>query len=132
MSTQSVYFRRLFFLFSVNFAEISFVSSCIIQRGEFIMDRLPALPLRMFDIQTADKSDTLYYPGSHTVFPVFQGDSGGPLQVKAHSPMCDFDVVGVISFGLECAKADTPAVYSRVSKYVPWIESVVCSYTDRS
>jgi secreted trypsin-like serine protease len=59
-----------------------------------------------------------------------QGDSGGPLQVRAYSPMCDFDVVGITSFGLGCAEPDTPAVYTRVSKYVPWIESVVCSYKD--
>ncbi|KDR12676.1 serine protease snake-like isoform X2 [Zootermopsis nevadensis] len=61
-----------------------------------------------------------------------QGDSGGPLQVMAHSPMCDFDIVGVISFGVYCAVEDIPAIYTRVSKYVPWIESIVCSYTDRS
>jgi secreted trypsin-like serine protease len=57
---------------------------------------------------------------------LLQGDSGGPLQVRVYSPRCDFDVVGIISFGIECAKPDTPAVYTRVSKYVPWIESVVC------
>jgi secreted trypsin-like serine protease len=52
--------------------------------------------------------------------------------VRAHSSMCDFDVVGIVSFGLGCAKPDTPAVYTRVSKYVPWIESVVCAYTNGS
>jgi len=46
--------------------------------------------------------------------------------------MCDFEVVGIVSFGLGCAKPDTPAIYTRVSKYVPWIESVVCSYKDGS
>jgi Secreted trypsin-like serine protease len=44
--------------------------------------------------------------------------------------MCDFDVVGIISFGRGCAKPNITAVYTRVSKYVPWIESVVCSYKD--
>jgi transmembrane serine protease 3 len=44
--------------------------------------------------------------------------------------MCDFDVVGIVSFGIECAKPDTPAVYTRVSNYVPWIESVVCAYDE--
>ena len=75
---------------------------------------------------------TLYNSGPYNVLSLFQGDSGGPLQVRAHSSMCDFDVVGITSFGLGCAKPDTPAVYTRVSKYVPWIESVVCSYKDGS
>ncbi|PNF37610.1 hypothetical protein B7P43_G11987 [Cryptotermes secundus] len=33
-----------------------------------------------------------------------QGDSGGPLQVRAQSAVCDFDVVGIVSFGIDCAK----------------------------
>ena len=94
------------------------------------MDRLSAVSRRNFDAQTSDKSDTLYSTGPYNVHSLFQGDSGGPLQVRANSSMCDFDVVGITSFGLGCAKPDTPAVYTRVSKYVPWIESVVCSYKD--
>lgn len=50
-----------------------------------------------------------------------QGDSGGPLQV---SQGCTFRLVGVTSFGRECGLG-LPAVYTRVSHYVPWIESVV-------
>jgi secreted trypsin-like serine protease len=94
------------------------------------MDRLSAVSRRTFDAQTSDKSDTLYSIGPYNMPSLFQGDSGGPLQVRAYSPMCDFDVVGITSFGLGCAEPDTPAVYTRVSKYVPWIESVVCSYKD--
>jgi len=101
-----------------------------VQGGEFIMDRLSAVSRRTFDAQTSDKSDTLYSIGPYNMPSLFQGDSGGPLQVRAYSPMCDFDVVGITSFGLGCAEPDTPAVYTRVSKYVPWIESVVCSYKD--
>jgi secreted trypsin-like serine protease len=96
------------------------------------MDRLSAVSRRNFDARTSDKSDTLYNIGLYNVPSLFQGDSGGPLQLRAHSPMCDFEVVGIVSFGLGCAKRDTPAIYTRVSKYVPWIESVVCSYKDGS
>ncbi|XP_049832742.1 serine protease snake-like [Schistocerca gregaria] len=54
-----------------------------------------------------------------------QGDSGGPLQVPLHEPYCMYGLVGVTSFGKFCGFENSPAVYSRVSHYVPWIESVV-------
>ena len=106
------------------------ISNYPVQRGEFITDRLSAVSRRTFDAQTSDKSDILYSIGPYKAPFLFQGDSGGPLQVRAHSPMCDFEVVGITSFGLGCAKPGTAAIYTRVSNYVPWIESVVCSYKD--
>ncbi|XP_021921295.1 serine protease snake-like [Zootermopsis nevadensis] len=54
-----------------------------------------------------------------------QGDSGGPLQVVLDNPYCMYSVVGVTSFGKFCGFKNSPAVYTRVSSYVPWIESVV-------
>nr|ALX00077.1 serine protease snake [Melanoplus sanguinipes] len=54
-----------------------------------------------------------------------QGDSGGPLQVSLQEPYCMYGLVGVTSFGKFCGFQNSPAVYSRVSHYVPWIESVV-------
>jgi secreted trypsin-like serine protease len=110
-----------------------FVSLCIEQYGAFITDRLSALSRRIFEVQTSDKPEVLYNTFAYKVPSLFQGDSGGPLQVRAHSSsMCDFDVVGIVSFGLGCALPNTPALFTRVSKYVPWIESVVCSYKDES
>ncbi|XP_053661010.1 serine protease snake-like [Anopheles marshallii] len=53
-----------------------------------------------------------------------QGDSGGPLQVTREENQCMFYIVGVTSFGQVCGSA-TPAIYSRVSSYLDWIESVV-------
>ncbi|CAH0712890.1 unnamed protein product, partial [Brenthis ino] len=58
-----------------------------------------------------------------------QGDSGGPLQVKI--PLPDNDegsmhyVIGVTSFGIGCALPDLPGVYTRVSSFIDWIESIV-------
>lgn len=49
------------------------------------------------------------------------GDSGGPLHVK--NDKIDY-VVGLVSFGVGCAAKD-PAVYTRVSHYIGWIESIV-------
>ncbi|XP_063705763.1 serine protease persephone-like isoform X1 [Culicoides brevitarsis] len=50
-----------------------------------------------------------------------KGDSGGPLHAK--NERIDY-VVGLVSFGNGCAAKD-PAVYTRVSHYIGWIESVV-------
>lgn len=58
-----------------------------------------------------------------------QGDSGGPLQVyntDSKNLSCMYNVVGVISFGKACGLAtNIPAVYTRVSYYIKWIENIV-------
>ncbi|GJQ73791.1 hypothetical protein Trydic_g18731 [Trypoxylus dichotomus] len=52
------------------------------------------------------------------------GDSGGPLQFHRVGDKNNlFTIVGITSFGIKCALI--PAVYTRVSYYVPWIESIV-------
>lgn len=56
-----------------------------------------------------------------------QGDSGGPLSIfTASAPYyCMHHVLGITSFGILCGFRNTPALYTRVSAYVPWIESIV-------
>ncbi|GBP19060.1 Serine protease snake [Eumeta japonica] len=59
-----------------------------------------------------------------------QGDSGGPLQVMADRVDCKKSfplhiIIGVTSFGRDCGRKKAPGVYTRVSKYIDWIESVV-------
>ncbi|XP_059056601.1 serine protease Hayan-like [Achroia grisella] len=54
-----------------------------------------------------------------------QGDSGGPLQIKSLKINCMYVVIGVTSFGKACGQAGEPGIYTRVSKYVPWIEDIV-------
>ncbi|CAH2087591.1 unnamed protein product [Euphydryas editha] len=60
-----------------------------------------------------------------------QGDSGGPLQVKINLPKSQEGsmhfVIGVTSFGIGCARPNLPGVYTRVSSFVDWIESIVWS-----
>ena len=50
-----------------------------------------------------------------------KGDSGGPL-------MCAVDgkpvLYGMISWGLGCAAENTPGVYTKVTSYVDWIDSL--------
>nr|WP_081107541.1 trypsin-like serine protease [Vibrio alginolyticus] len=44
------------------------------------------------------------------------GDSGGPLTV-------DGKLVGLVSWAMGCALTDYPTVYTRVPKYLDWIET---------
>ncbi|MDP2013779.1 MAG: trypsin-like serine protease, partial [Actinomycetota bacterium] len=48
-----------------------------------------------------------------------QGDSGGPLVVSAPVPT----LAGVVSFGTECAKAGYPGLYTRLTTFLPWLQS---------
>jgi len=53
------------------------------------------------------------------------GDSGGPLFVTKKGNHCVAYVMGVTSFGKFCAVKNIPAVYTRVSSYINWIEKTV-------
>ncbi|TMW51495.1 hypothetical protein DOY81_003400 [Sarcophaga bullata] len=68
-------------------------------------------------------SDKLICAGNSNV-DACQGDSGGPLMLPQ---MIDnsyhYYLIGVVSFGYECARTGFPGVYSRVAAYMPWIKS---------
>ncbi|XP_044583433.1 trypsin-1-like [Cotesia glomerata] len=48
-----------------------------------------------------------------------QGDSGGPLHILEDNT---YHVVGIVSWGEGCALEGYPGVYSRVNRYITWIE----------
>ena len=54
-----------------------------------------------------------------------QGDSGGPLIIKGSNASEDIQV-GVVSFGIGCARQEYPGVYARISSKYEWIRSEVC------
>ncbi|XP_045513833.1 serine protease snake-like isoform X1 [Pieris brassicae] len=57
-----------------------------------------------------------------------QGDSGGPLQVKIKDTKYEGSmhmIIGVTSFGHKCGRKDLPGVYTKISPFLDWIESVV-------
>ncbi|KAA0189708.1 hypothetical protein HAZT_HAZT009557 [Hyalella azteca] len=49
-----------------------------------------------------------------------QGDSGGPLMVPSGGRLYQ---LGIVSWGIECATATKPGVYTKVTKYLQWIET---------
>lgn len=53
-----------------------------------------------------------------------QGDSGGPLQYFTDSSEKVATVAGIISFGQFCGTS-FPSIYTRVSHYIDWIETIV-------
>ncbi|XP_017783278.1 PREDICTED: serine protease snake-like [Nicrophorus vespilloides] len=60
-------------------------------------------------------------PGKDTC----KGDSGGPLQIRNRNYLKAYDIHGVTSFGKACLLTNSPGVYTRVSYYIDWIESIV-------
>uniref|UniRef100_V9KI64 Vitamin K-dependent protein C n=1 Tax=Callorhinchus milii TaxID=7868 RepID=V9KI64_CALMI len=53
-----------------------------------------------------------------------QGDSGGPL-TKWDSETGRWYAVGIVSWGLGCAQRDSYGVYTRVSRYLGWLQDVM-------
>ncbi|XP_016966105.3 venom serine protease Bi-VSP isoform X2 [Drosophila biarmipes] len=66
-------------------------------------------------------SDKVLCAGSSSV-DACQGDSGGPLMMpQLEANVYRFYLLGLVSFGYECARPNFPGVYTRVASYVPWI-----------
>lgn len=57
-----------------------------------------------------------------------QGDSGGPLMAPSIiNSQTIFYQIGIVSYGIGCARVDVPGVYSRVQTFVDWIQEQVAA-----
>lgn len=55
-----------------------------------------------------------------------QGDSGGPLMLpQRFGQNFYYFQVGIVSYGIGCARAEVPGVYTRVASFVDWIQQKV-------
>ncbi|XP_075238656.1 trypsin-1-like [Lycorma delicatula] len=49
-----------------------------------------------------------------------QGDSGGPLVIS--TGVDKYNIVGIVSWGVGCGRPGYPGVYTRVSRYMDWVQ----------
>ena len=54
-----------------------------------------------------------------------QGDSGGPLFINSGNRKVQ---IGIVSWGIGCARGDSPGVYTRVTKMIDWIKRIQKCY----
>lgn len=55
-----------------------------------------------------------------------QGDSGGPFVAEdCLSKNSRYRLLGVVSWGTGCAMAKKPGVYTKVSRFLPWISTAM-------
>jgi len=61
-----------------------------------------------------------FSPDSKDVTDACQGDSGGPL-VFHNKDRDKYELIGVVSWGIGCARKEYPGVFAKLSKLWPWV-----------
>ena len=53
-----------------------------------------------------------------------QGDSGGPLMCQIPG-QDNWKLFGITSWAIQCGAVHSPTVYTRVVKYIDWIQNIL-------
>ncbi|XP_077290819.1 uncharacterized protein LOC143914466 [Arctopsyche grandis] len=59
-------------------------------------------------------------------------DAASLVQIYNYGVHCTYTVIGIKSVGRQCGVINKPAIYTKVSAFVPWIESVVWPSSDET
>ena len=54
---------------------------------------------------------------------ILQGDSGGPMSVEKTDGK--YNLAGIISWGIGCAKRNQPGVMTRIAYFRDWINTII-------
>lgn len=109
-------------------------------KKRILTNRLKYVQLPLVDDATCSSSVTLLREGGSNVpsltnnmfcagFPEggrdsCQGDSGGPFTLSDNGK---FWVAGIVSWGVDCGKPGTYGVYTKVTRYLEWINKTMQS-----
>ncbi|XP_061440578.1 hepatocyte growth factor activator isoform X2 [Rhineura floridana] len=84
---------------------------------------IPDYKCRNYDVYGADISENMFCAGYlDAKSDACQGDSGGPLVCENNGVTY---LYGIISWGEGCSKVGKPGVYTKLTKYVDWINEKI-------
>jgi trypsin len=97
--------------------------------GGDISVKLLDVEVKTVDFETCNRQlSEMIFPETHICAGVApggkdscSGDSGSPLLDSATKVQ-----YGIVSFGVGCARTNSPGVYTRISAFSDWIESFIC------
>lgn len=93
-------------------------------------DVLREVPVRLYDNNICKQIKGYNFLTDNNVCAGFEegkkdacsGDSGGPLVCRVSKSDPGWVIYGVVSWGYGCAQPGMPGVYTKVPKYIDWIE----------